>query len=84
MLRPRGQPGQDTGDLGMGLRVDMLPRWVGIGFPAWRRGVQGGKCSGEMGRVQNFRGDLLPGNIKSTAHLWSVASERSPDGRGGM
>lgn len=42
----------------------------------WTGLLPGGLCSVGRGRVWNFRGDLLPGNGKSMAVLWSVASER--------
>lgn len=41
----------------------------------WAGLLPGGMCNVGTGRVRNFRGNLLPGNGKSTAVLWSVASE---------
>lgn len=76
MLRPREAAGGRIQGSRAGTDGSHAPPVVGIGFPAWGRGVLGG--AGQwwgMGRILNFKGHLLSGNGKSTVNSWSVASD---------
>lgn len=60
----------------MGISVDggheaqvSRQRYPSLG-QGWAGLLQVGLCSGGPGRIQNFRGDLLPGNGESTVVLW--------------